>query len=272
MSEGSYIIRGGVEGRQRLRLLSRILRPTTLALFDRVGVRPGMNCVDVGCGGGDVTLDLARRVGPSGRVVGVDIDATKLDLARQEAETERLANVEFRRVAIDAWRPAPEFDLVYSRFLLTHLNDPTAAVRTMRQGLRPGGVIVVEDIDFAGHFCFPECPAFSRYIQLYIQTVLRRGGDPYIGPKLPGMLLDAGFERVDMNVVHPVAIDGDVKLLNPVTMENIADASVAAGLASRPEVDQVIAGLYECARDGRTVMSTARVVQTWGSKSQEPRA
>jgi len=80
-------------------------------------------------------------------------------------------------------------------------------------------------------------------------------------------LLDAGFARVDMKVVQPAGIDGEVKLLNPITMENIADAVLAAGLASRVEVDEVIAGLYECARDGRTVMSVARVVQTWGWRS-----
>jgi SAM-dependent methyltransferase len=266
MSESSYIIRGGVEGRERLRLLSRILRPTTLSLLDRTGVRSGMSCLDAGCGGGDVTLDLARLVGPTGRVVGIDIDATKLDLARQEAAAEQLANVDFRQVAIDEWRPAPEFDLVYFRFLLTHLPDPTAAVQTMRQALRPGGAIGVEDIDFAGHFCHPDCPAFARYVELYTQTVRLRGGEPHIGPKLPGMLLDCGFEHIGMNVVQPAGIDGEVKLLNPITMENIADAVVAAGFVSRAEVDEIVAGLYECARDGRTVMSVARVVQAWGRR------
>jgi len=264
MAEGSYVIRGGVEGRERLRLLSRILRPTTLSLLGRVGVRPGMSCVDVGCGGGDVTLDIARLVGADGRVVGIDIDAIKIDLAREEGAIAGILNVEFRQTSVDEWRPAPQFDLAYSRFLLTHLTDPTATVRTMRQALRPGGVIVIEDVDFAGHFCYPTQPAFSRYVELYTQTVRRRGGDPDIGPKLPRMLLDNGFERVDMNVVQPAGIDGDVKLLNPITMENFADAVLATGLASRAEVDEIIAGLYESARDGRTAMSVARVVQTWG--------
>ena len=134
----------------------------------------------------------------------------------------------------------------------------------MRQALRPGGMIVIEDLDFAGHFCHPECPAFSRYVELYTRTVISRGGDPCIGPKLPGMLLDNGFERVDMNVVQPAGIDGEVKLLTPVTMENFADAVLAVGLATRAEVNELIAGLYESANDNRTVMSVARVVQTWG--------
>src|SRR5689334_11865638 len=106
MAEGTYIIRGGVAGRERLRLLSRILRPTTLSLLDRVGLRTGMSCVDVGCGGGDVTLDIARLVGREGRVLGIDIDAIKIDLAREEAAVAGIMNVEFRQTGVGDWRPA----------------------------------------------------------------------------------------------------------------------------------------------------------------------
>ena len=81
---GRYIIRGGIEGRERLRVLARAMQPTTSALLDRVGVTPGMACLDVGCGGGDVTLELARRVIPGGSAVGADLDETKLSLAREK--------------------------------------------------------------------------------------------------------------------------------------------------------------------------------------------
>src|SRR5215207_4252926 len=80
-----YVIRGGVEGRARLSVLARVMRETTVALLTRLGVGEGLNCLDAGCGGGDVTLELARRVAPGGRVVGVDIDETTLELARREA-------------------------------------------------------------------------------------------------------------------------------------------------------------------------------------------
>jgi ubiquinone/menaquinone biosynthesis C-methylase UbiE len=72
MQRNHYLIRGGVEGRERLRILARVMRPTTISLFDRVGIKARMACLDVGCGGGDVTLDLACLVGPEGRVVGWD--------------------------------------------------------------------------------------------------------------------------------------------------------------------------------------------------------
>jgi hypothetical protein len=132
----------------------------------------------------------------------------------------------------------------------------------MRRVLQPGGVVIAEDIDFTGYFCYPDAAALWRYVELYTQAVRRRGGDPNIGPRL--LLLDVGFERVQMNVVQPAGTEGEVKLLNPITMENIADSVLAEGLATRNEVERVIAELYELSRDSRTVVSVPRVVQAWG--------
>jgi SAM-dependent methyltransferase len=266
MGTERYAIRGGVEGRERLRTLARVMQPFTESLFDRVGIREGMACLDAGCGGGDVTFDLARRTGPAGRAVGIDFDDVKLGLARNEAATLGLDNVSFRQTEIGACNFDAEFDVIYSRFLLTHLPDPVAAIARMRTWLKPGGVLIVEDIDFTGHFCHPESPALRRYVDLYRQAVQRRGGDPHIGPRVPGLLVDAGFEGVAMHVVQPAGISGEVKLLNAVTMENIADSIVADGFATRTEVEQVIAELYDFGRDPRSVVSISRVVQTWGRK------
>lgn len=78
MEPGQYVIRGAAEGRERLRMLARVMRPATLTLLERIGIAKGAVCLDVGCGGGDVTLELAAMVGPSGRVVGTDIDEAVL--------------------------------------------------------------------------------------------------------------------------------------------------------------------------------------------------
>lgn len=78
MERPYYAIRGGLPGRERLRVLSHVMQPTTLALFRHVGAGPGMACLEVGCGGGDVALDLARMVGPEGSVIGTDIDPPSL--------------------------------------------------------------------------------------------------------------------------------------------------------------------------------------------------
>jgi trans-aconitate methyltransferase len=88
--ENRYVIRGGQAGFNRLKALARSLAPSTVSLLDRVNVQTGQDCLDLGCGGGDVTLELARRVGPSGSVVGIDFDEVKLDLARGGRHPRRL--------------------------------------------------------------------------------------------------------------------------------------------------------------------------------------
>ena len=155
------MIRGGLEGRERLRVLARVMWPTTSALFVRLGIASTDRCLDLGCGGGDVTRELARIVS-AGFVVGTDLDATTVELARAETAKIGIDNAEFR--VDDVLRPPADdqrFDVVYARFLFTHLPDPAKALERITDRVARGGVLVVEDIDSSGHFCYPPSPAFA---------------------------------------------------------------------------------------------------------------
>jgi ubiquinone/menaquinone biosynthesis C-methylase UbiE len=261
-----YVIRGGTEGRERLRILGRVMHASTSAFFDRIGLRDGLSCLDMGCGGGDVTVEIARRVAPRGRVVGADLDAIKLEMARREAAEAGLLNVRFDVLDIRNASLVEAFDVVYARFLLTHLPDPAGAVAAFFQCVRPGGIVAVEDIDFRGYFTHPESPAFRRYHELYCATVRRRGGDPDIGPRVPGLLTQAGFREIDVAVVQPVGLEGEVKLINPLTMENIRGAVLEDGLATAEEIEVVVRELFEFAADPASIAGTPRVLQTWGRR------
>jgi ubiquinone/menaquinone biosynthesis C-methylase UbiE len=265
--EGSdtYVLRGGEKGAERLRLLARVKWPTTKTLLRRVGLRPGMRCLDVGCGIGAVTLKLARWIGPTGQAVGIDMDERCLELARQEATRHGLPAV-FRKEGVHDLREEAAYDLVYSRFLLTHLPEPGRAVERLMKAARPGRLVVVEDIEFAAHFCYPSCPAFDRYVSLYQQAVQRKGGDANIGPRLVSLLMDAGLQRVGLEVVQPTYRRGAGKRIAQVTMEHIREAVVTVGLASEGEVDAVIAELDRFARNPRTILSLPRIFQVWGCK------
>jgi hypothetical protein len=137
----------------------------------------------------------------------------------------------------------------------------------MAKCLRPGGVLAVEDCDFTGHFCYPPLPAYDRYLALCGDVMRRRGGDPHIRLKLPKMMSEAGLIIGGVNVAHPSDIAGDVKLLNALTMENIAEAVVSEGLAPRDEVDQLIATLNGSTRDTGTFASMTRTMQVWGRRA-----
>jgi hypothetical protein len=137
----------------------------------------------------------------------------------------------------------------------------------MYSALRPGGVVILEDIDLRGYFCYPDDPAFQRYVDLHTRTMERRGCHPHIGPQLPALLIAAGFRDVGVSVVQPAGMNGDVKLISPITMENIAGAIESEGLADRTEIDQIIEELYEFAKTPNTVAGLPRIVEAWGYRA-----
>jgi SAM-dependent methyltransferase len=265
-TQESYILPGGAKGRERLRILSRVMRPSSLALLRRQGVSEGMTCLEIGCGGGDLACDLAELVGDNGRVIATDVDATILELASREAQERGFTNLEFVRSDIISETPVRNVDLVHARFLLTHLPLRDRALKQMYEALRTGGSVILEDIDFRGYFTEPQCPAFWRYVDLHTRAMQAHGGDPFIGPRLPSLLEAAGFEDIEVSIVQPASIRGEVKLMTPLTMENIAPAVESQGLATQSEIAELVEELYRFAQTPGTVGCIPRVVQAWGYK------
>jgi SAM-dependent methyltransferase len=261
----TYTIDGGKAGKERLDVLSRVCTPGTNALLDRVGIRRGMQCLDVGCGGGHLSRELAARVGPLGSVVGLDMDDVVLGLAAADAAAEGITNIEFR--CCDAGQvDEASYDLAYARFLLSHVDDPAGILAKIASALRPGGIAVLEDVDFRGYFCDPPCAAHDRWVELYRATVRRRGGNADLGPSLPGLLQDSGFDQIEVCVSQACGVTGEAKLIPPLTLERIADAVVAEGVAEADDVAATFAELYAYAADPSTLMGMPRVIQTWGKR------
>jgi ubiquinone/menaquinone biosynthesis C-methylase UbiE len=262
-----YAIRGGNEGKERLDVLARVLLPTTAQLLDRIGLITGMKCLDVGCGGGHVTILMAEIVGPEGRVIGTDTDPEILALAREDAEAAKLTNVTFQRLDACSCLWNNEFDVVYARFLLSHLNEPENCLAAMVEACAPGGRVVIEDTDFAGSFCYPPCGAYARYKELYQKLVQQRGGDSNIGPKLPAMLRRAGIQDIELNVIQPAHLHGEGKLMASLTMSRISDALADEGLATEIEAQRILTELNDVATDSETLISLPRTFQVWGKRA-----
>jgi len=182
-----YVIRGGKPGYDRLLLLARERWPDTRALLERAGVSAGMRCIDIGCGGGEVTMEIARLVAPGGSVVGVDMDEVKLALARHAAAARELGNVEFRALDVRDWDEPGGYDVVYTRFLLQHLSQPDSLLRRMWSAIAEGGVLIVEDADFDGWCCDPPNEGFALFTDAYQRVPRRRPRDrAEAAPLLPG--------------------------------------------------------------------------------------
>jgi ubiquinone/menaquinone biosynthesis C-methylase UbiE len=260
-----YVIRGGRPGYDRLMLLARERWHDTQALLRQAGMAAGMRCIDIGCGGGAVTLEIARLIAPGGTVVGIDMDEAKLGLARQAAAKRGLSNAEFRVLDVGDWDEPGGYDAVYSRFLLQHLSQPADLIRRMWAAVRAGGVLVVEDADFDGWCCDPPNEGFELFLDAYRRVLARRGGDHAIGRKLYRCFLTAGIPDPQVRLVQPVH-EGEAKTLAWSTLEATADAIVAEGLATAEELAAALAGLRRFTDDPRTLICGPRVFQLWSRR------
>ncbi|MER7107684.1 methyltransferase domain-containing protein [Streptomyces sp. NPDC000229] len=160
-------------------------------------LRPGLDVLDVGCGPGTITADLAALVTPGGRVTAVDAAGDVLEQARATARDRGLDNVHFSVADVHALDfPDDSFDVVHAHQLLQHVGDPVRALREMRRVCRTGGVVAARDSDYAAFTWFPEVPALDEWQALYQRVARANGGEPNAGRRLLSWARQAGFTDI----------------------------------------------------------------------------
>ncbi len=150
--------------------------------------------LDIGCGPGSITLDLAQLVGT---VVGIDSAPEAIDRAREDAAARGVSSVDFRVADVYSLDFADEsFDVVYGHQLLQHLSRPVAALEEARRVLKPGGILAVRDADYGTMVHDPHDPMIDRWLELYHELARGNGGEPDAGRRLARWVAAAGFEDV----------------------------------------------------------------------------
>lgn len=261
-----YIISGGTAGKSRLDVLSDVLRDHTKTVLEKNGVHTGSSFLDLGCGGGNVSIMVAGMVGDTGRVTAVDFDNEILSLARGDAERSGIKNISFLSEAVTELPFENEFDFVYARFLLSHVLHPAEIVAKMKQAARPGGKMIVEDVQFSGHFCYPACPAFDRYVEYYATAARQKGANPELGPSLPGLLREVALDNVQFEMIQPCFNKGKGKQMAYLTLDRISESLIGLGISTQDEITSMLKDLEAFTDDERTIMSLPRIFRAWGEK------
>jgi hypothetical protein len=134
----------------------------------------------------------------------------------------------------------------------------------MRRALRPGGRVVIEDIDITSHTHWPPSRAFQRYIEIYSATATAHGAHASIGPTLPALLVDSGFADVQVFISMPVFRQGEGKSIARITLAAIADAAVEGEFTTTEEINRLLQELAEHEAEPRSIQSAAQAFQCIG--------
>lgn len=253
--------------RQRLGALEALLDAGTIRHLEAVGVGAGACCLEAGAGGGSIAAWLCERVGPQGAVVATDLDTTVLrDLTHPNLEV-RVHDV----LADDL--PEEAFDLVHLRLLLAWLDDPALALHRLVAALRPGGVLLAEEMDFVS--VVPDARLDLRRRSVFARVVgahnavlgARHTFDPAYGRRLAGDLADAGL--VDVGSEGRVGTwrgGGPGRLVWRLTFEQLREAMVLCGAATAAEVDEAI----ELCSDPELAFLSQVTMAAWGRRPAVP--
>jgi SAM-dependent methyltransferase len=180
----------------RLGLQHRVWRPRASDAWRRAGFTSGQTLLDVGCGPGYATADLAGIVGPSGRAVGVDRSRRFLDAASARMRALGLENVELHELDLDEQPlPARTVDGAWSRWVYAFVRHPRALLARVAGVIRPGGVMVLHEYaDYRAWRLSPPAPEFAWFVDEVMASWREHGGEPDIGMELPRWLVELGFE------------------------------------------------------------------------------
>jgi SAM-dependent methyltransferase len=263
-----YALGSSPAERERLRRQSAELRDHSAALLDRVGVAPGWDVVDLGCGPSGILDLLAERVGPAGRVTGLDFNPANVALAREFAAGNGLSNVEVAEGdARGTGFPSASYDLVHARTLLINIPDPAAVVAEMVRLARPGGWVAVLEPDGGARVCYPPHPAWDRLGQIFRDANEVDGADVSIGRRLPELFRRAGLADIGVEAEADIYPPGHSRrTLHLDLIRSMRPKIVGQGIASERELDQVDQAVRAHLDDPDTLVLPHLLFLAWGRK------
>ncbi len=226
---------------QRLLAQSHLLNPFTRQVLKDAGITTGMNVLDVGCGPGDVSLIAAELVGETGSVLGVDINATILQLAQARAQEAGFKRLSFLAGNIHELPLDQEYDAIVGRLILQHLPDRLAVLRRLTQHLRPGGIVAFQEYDLSPQdsLFYPPSPLVEKNYAWVVEVFQRLGAEARMGMKLHSTFLEAGLPAPRLYYEAAIGSGPDWTgyevLAN--TVRAILPLLVKFGIATEAEVD-----------------------------------
>ena len=271
--ENEYVLGTGSAELRRLGFQHQLWSAYAVQAWERAGFAPGDTLLDLGCGPGYATWDLARLVGDDGQVIAVDVSERFVRHLEAEARLRGIGNVvpQIHDVqALDLRESS--LDGAYTRWVLCFLPDPEAAVAGVARALRPGAAFVVQDYTRYGAITLaPQSAAFARVIEAVQQGWRAHGGDPDVGTRVPEMMVRHGLRIQSVRPIVRIARPQDALWKWPETFfRGFLPGLVADGFLAQNELDAFWTDWNERSRTPGSFLLSPPMVEVIGVK-EEPR-
>ncbi len=257
---------GQAAKRERYRILSNILESSTASFLQQFKLKRDLKGLHLDCKDGEVTLQLAKMLGNVGSIVGVDNSENSIAIAKQRIGMENEGSITFLTKESFEKTNTQKYDFVYSRFLLSSSSSPMNELQKMYDLLKPGGLLLAEEIDFTRNFCAPYSFAVERYTELYSALMRKNGADPSIGSNLRFKLDEMDFQKVKSQLIPPAFLTGERKKLVSLTFETVADSILKASMAKPAEIQALLYEIKDFEQQAFSMISLPGIYQVSGIK------
>jgi ubiquinone/menaquinone biosynthesis C-methylase UbiE len=243
--QADYALGHTPEEYERLRMQARVWEVATGRLLDQVGLGQGASCLDAGCGPGETMRAMAERVGPAGRVLGIDADPAlgAMTLAMLHGAGQRQCSFQAQDLTAAGPVPGAPFDLVYARLLLFHLPRRVDVLARLWDSVAPGGHLLVQDYDLRNISTLPQLDWAGELLRILTGAFGAVGADVSAGTRLPQLFAQAGVGTPDgtdvAGRIEPLAtgrfiMEGTFRSVLPTALAHgvTTEAGAAAALAA----------------------------------------
>lgn len=264
MSERDYVLGTHDAEIARLRLQHRVWRPRMLDAWRRAGITQGRTVIDVGCGPGYATIDLAEILGPQGRIIAIERSARFLEALRDAARRNSLDNISTVEADItEGSIGEAAADAAWCRWVFSWLTQPERGVANIARALKPSGIAIFHEyLDYGTWNLAPRSDAFTAMVQAIIDSVAKTGAAIDSAVRLPRLLEDAGFDIVSLKPIVDIVDPQNYVWQWPTAFaRDFQMKLVSDGLITPELAREALAALARAEKDGGTRMITPMVLE-----------
>ncbi|RUR15888.1 class I SAM-dependent methyltransferase [Legionella sp. km535] len=249
----TYILNTNDKARDRLSLQHQLYAQSSKNLIQEAGIKQGMSGLEIGCGSGAMTLELAKLIGREGSLLAIDLSQSQLDYVQNI--TRDYSTVRFKLWDVNHLSDLGEqFDFIYCRMVLHHVADAHSVIDHMGQCLKPGGIIICEEPSiFDSTFCYPPSKAYEQFTQWVRACFAKNNRDYEVAHRL-----EQEFESCHLSVTHhslyqPLLRTAQEKLIYSMALNDLMPQLIDMQIASQEEIDALSHELINLAQTGNTM-------------------